>query len=215
MKRVLGDVATEIETPLETNEERNFEDVEDADEEEEAEVDNPISQQQRQTIYSLVSDGFIDRDGDSANKYINLVKKISTFNESQANAFIECLRASKHVKTHNILSSRILGAVAKGVIHPEDTEAVNELSSNEFVNSQISELVGTFLSYFGATSSLVIVFLYSACSYLKYSDSLKKYRNGETNNPKSERPSTTPTIQNDNVREEPYGQNNITGEVIK
>jgi hypothetical protein len=211
MKRAATtNIIEEIETPLKTNPDRKFSDVEELEEEVEEEEDHPITNQQKQNIYSLVSDGFIDRDGESADKHINLIKKISTFNKNQADVFIECLKASKHIKTHNILSSRILSAISKGVIHPKDEESMSELATNEYINSQISELVGTFLSYFGASSSLVIIFLYSACSHLKYSDMIKKIRNGETDI-KIEKSASSPPIQNADVREEPYGKDNIIG----
>jgi len=136
---------------------------------------------------------------ENPDKYIKLVERIGRLTESQAKAYYESMEASRAAKVHGHLSKRVLSYLSGKIMHPDDFEGQEELKNDLHISSELSSGISTLLSYVYPFGVPLVILIYSSTSWWYYG---QKKISTAPNPPQA-------TIQNNDGRQEPNGQNYI------
>ena len=128
--------------------------------EEDPEDTQPCTKETRDAIYNLWSQTW-DEKGE---KLLPLVQKIQGMSESQAKAYLQCLKAVHSRSVHKHLSDRILYILSHVVCHPLDIQTPIAIQEDEYLKTGVSLLCSDFLSYIGRMGSILLLFAYAGAS---------------------------------------------------
>jgi len=208
------DVDEELTSYLEKDVEKKKRTFKQAFEEKEEESEDEeqtklCTKETREQIYALWSQACEEK----GKELLPLVQKLSTMSESEAKAYLSCLKAVHSKSVHSHITSRILEFVSYTACHPHDVVTPLAMQQDEYLSSGISLLVGDFLSTIGRLGIIALLFVYAGSSRYTYGEKKKGPLTNKERGivPTSGAPEETLSI--DGMRESRNGENDTHGKV--
>jgi hypothetical protein len=127
----------------------------------EEEVDKPITNQQKEYIYSL----FAELGSTIDHKWYADVGAVRNLDSKNAAHMIETLEALKAHQFSINASQKILAKLTATLKHPLDYRIEEEVKADKMLNMEFNTLIGKFFSYFGPYKAGVIFGLYIYSSW--------------------------------------------------
>jgi hypothetical protein len=175
-----------------------FEEKEVSETEEDETQQIPCKKKTRDEIYNLWAQKW-DKDGKDL---LPIVQKLSTMSESEAQAYLACLKAMHSRSVHQHLSSKMLTIVSHIVCHPNDITTPLAMQEDEYLVTGVSLFVNDVLTALGKFGLLILIFLYASASRITHKEERTKKRVVEVDN------TTGEAIPSNGMREGRDGEDN-------
>jgi hypothetical protein len=189
---------------------RTFDEVHEETEinEEDEEGAQPCSKKTKDDIYNLWTHSWHEE----GEKLLPLVQKLSAMTESEAKAYLACLKAVSSRSAHKHLTDRLLMYMSNFSCHPNDVITPIHMQEDEYLKTGASMLVSDFLGYLGRIGFVALLFAYAGTS--RYFHRQEAHRKRTKLSIAGEAGPTTEALQVDGVRPGGDGENHSHGEAI-
>lgn len=105
---------------------------------------------------------------EKSEELLPLVEKLSRLTESQALAYLACLKAVNSQSVHKHLSLRLLVFLSRGLCHPEDDITPIAMEQDPFLINGISLVVSDILTAVGRLALPLLLSAYAGTSWYWY-----------------------------------------------
>lgn len=177
-------------------------------EEEDPEETQPCTKETRDNIYNLWSQAW-DENGE---KLLPLVQKVSAMSESQAKAYLQCLKAIHSRSMHKHLSEKILYFLANLICHPLDITTPIAIQEDEYLKTGTSLWVSDLLSLVGKVGTILLLFAYGGLSRYSYRETPFE-KNKRINTTEEKKCFAQTPIPTNGVCESGNGENNVNDKI--
>lgn len=162
----------------------------------------PCTKKTKDEIYSVWNQAWEEKGAE----LLPLVQKLSTMSESEAKAYLACLKAVHSRVAHKHITDKVLQITSQILCHPNDALTPLAMQEDEFLKSGTSLLVAEFLGFLGKLGFFALLAGYAGTSRYLHRTTVSKTIVDKTG-------AATETVQDDGVCEGRDGENHIDDKV--